>query len=556
MGKEKKKKVIVLLMYMIINCVKGKEFNVLNEVHLESNHLNIGTVRDMQGLRKKLGELEQMAGKLDNDTSLRLKIKTQFHISLDFGYIKTIDGHKQVKSQVFHNIKERAKMVESEMDELCNTRVKRSWEVLGDILNTITGVPSAQMHEEVIGRLDQLENSMNSVISHGTNMAQELKVNAALTYQNSQEIDSLSKIIAENVKEIEIIEENQIRISNIINFHSAATKLLELITLEIREAKNILLLGKMNKGDHNGMPASIIHEALDHAPLSDDLQPIFPRNETDKYYSLSIFKATCKSDRVYVTGRIPLIDPTRGRNLTLLTAKEKNSVEIDLTPFAFTLVDEISKTHAYLTMNDLGNCIDLNSKLLCSKRLITIDNNMKGKILVYDIAPELILVSAKGTTHVICNNKQTIFRYKEETISLVPRNCHMVHEHFQILQTQQIHHVFQNLTQKEPVFNYTEIDIMTSSSTQLSKVKQVQKELKTVQGNVLDIINNITSLQEQQGIQKLQRNHNYNRQRYTELGLISTIPTTSVVLLILILYSCYLTKRIQRLENDIGNLSK
>jgi len=551
MAKVKRKKVIQFL-FGFLPLVQSNE-HVLDSVYLENGHLNVGTVRDHGILLETLEKLKEKAENLDGNTNLMIKIRTTFDFSLDLTSTRKMTGHSVINNQVFKNLATRAQALIDQRKEICG-RSKRSWDILGDLLNDITGVPSAEMHNNVVQRLDTLDSGMNTIISHGKAMTQEIKATTLISLENSKQIEKMAGILDNNLQELQIIEQNQLVLANVMNFASNAERIMELASLELIQSENILLLAKMNKANERGLDKDTLRQAFNHT-IDADMRPA--TENTDVLYSLDIFQASCNERKIFLTCKIPLINKQKPRNLTLLTLKEKLTADTDLTQFAFRLTSLDRKKHSYMTLSDVEKCMDLDSFMICNKRDIEIDDSMTGRILVYDVTPNRIIINAQGDTFIHCNKNITLFNYQEPMISFIPSGCMVSHKFFSI---QDIETNNWGLTQADfrvPIFNFTMIDKDINFRTQHKMIKDIEGKMKFTENKLLNTVVNITRLQQQQldnerALHKQQQQHRKILHYSIGGGILFTGSfLTSVLLLCLcISITC---KKIRDLRNEVFN---
>jgi len=479
----------VSLILLFLHCSFAAKTNLQNlkPVFIENQHLNIGTVINLEEVKKSIHELLNVTTHLQEDKQLHISLQQHKNIGLHLGKWM-LPGTENRKFHVFTDIKERASHLIEHLESLCPR--KKRWDVLGDILNELTGVPSSSMHNTLKDKLETLNTEVNTIALHGLEMNKELQATNVLTNRNINEIRKLTDTVHYSFQELERIERNQVATFNMLNYYTNANAILELSQQQITRTESTMIRGLSHRADRFSIPPHIISSAIQHMNLSSNITPVF--NLTGSYYKEAITRVTCHGLKVFVTMRIPLININERRNLTLLSHKQKKSAKVDLTPFSFILINQHRQIHSYLTLSDFQKCLETKNRYVCNKRDIEIDNKEMGNLLIYDITPHRIIMHGTGEGHATCNRKMFNFILTTPVISLIPERCQVTHEHFMIHKT---HLNDFEYTKEEQTFdfafNYTSFDPQTNKQ-QLTALDNIQKNLIQLQEKSKELLVNQT----------------------------------------------------------------
>jgi len=551
-------KVRTLLSLIILNFLQltyHSPNHFLKSVHLESGHINVGTKISFQEIVSALNNLKKTATRLKDDKTLEIRLKTQNDMRYGFDLLNSkfyTYGKNNLRSDVFSNIETRTIETLHLYQSICG-RQKR-WDVLGNLLNELTGVPSHAMHNQVVHELNDLTHDMDTLIQQGIFLTKEVKLSTSRSKAVSKELKSFNQALTENVKEIEMIEKNQLALFNIVNFESTANRLLEFANQHYFMISDILIMAKSHKSTQTAIAPEIIKNALDQMTDA-TLQPI--TEDTLKYYDMAIFRGTCTHKAVFVSGKIPLINREEVRNLTLLTTDQKRQAKVDLSQYAFKITNNYKNTHAYLTFSDMERCLDAENFFVCSKRSIELNNKQEGLVLAYDITPNRILIDAQGMLFAICSKNTENLILHKPIISIVPDECHLTHEHFHVHKTHlnenfKNHTVHLNLT-----LNYMTIKADIDHTKRLERLHEMDEHLDSLQDNFTEILRNISLLENWQTLTTKERDRQQEEKILhinIGLGMIATIGLlviTIIITLICILKNKNQTQTLIAFKNDV-----
>ena len=336
------------------------------------------------------------------------------------------DPHKKRESQgllsVIKSCTSLVKQTKERFHELINStnmnnnREKRGIEFLGDVLSTITGVPSAQDHRKVIEMLWAVKAK-----SDGTDLLlkQSTKLNSQMleTLHLHEEKftifrDQMSVFDKAIGRHDEMLDKTILAISILAKVQASN----HAINAIIARAEQIL-----SKGDISRLSRYSISE-LDLGVLIDKIymrrrtsSPIFDRRSTHYYYSLKLAHTWVDASDLTLNTilQIPIARLAETQQLALL--ESSNILQNDL---HMAVVNEGRNEYRLLSSSDYSNCIHNPESTICQKREIKISprlgcvikqrncRNWADKV-VHDITNTEILISlpAPSKATLICDGK-------------------------------------------------------------------------------------------------------------------------------------------------------
>jgi len=527
---------IIALTLILLHPTKHNPINLLKDVALETQHINIGSKISLKVLKRAVQTVRNASLELQEDPMLQLQMN---HPEPDLtGWEYMIHKPQHVKKfQSFDDITNRANYIIEHLDSICSTRHKR-WDLLGELLNEATGVPTRQMHEHLKQQLNHIKEENTIIIQHGLEMNKTLTTTNTLTNRNLNKIKSLATTVDNNLHKIERMERNQVATFNMINFLSNSNSILDLAEHQIGRIEHVMALGINHQTSKFAISPKAIQLALNHH-MTPPLFPVF--NTTSQYYSQKFTQISCSQHELHVTMKIPLIDMNDLRTLTLINTLDRQNSKKNISPFTFKLLNPTNSFHSYFTMSDLEKCTETEKFFLCNKRMVEISNDKSGEIIIYDISPQRIMIDAKGEAFTICGKTSTHFKLEYPIIALLPQECQITHKYFKVHTT---HLLDQDLYESKHVNLTTKFNITRFNpedySPEHKKMNNLINSLDELQSNNLDIIKNLTILksfqennQKQYQIFKEQHEDHYKQGKRGIIISISVSSATGGIILLL-----------------------
>jgi len=484
---------VTLIYFTVLSLiVQTRALYSIKETLFENHHLAIATIIDLGKIEQALNELKNATEKLSHNKKLLFHKKERFNIGLTLPTNYLVQKRKPVKFQIFEDIAQRIEDQLYHINTFCSR--KKRWDVLGDLLNELTGVPSHDMHEKLNDKLQLLEDHQNVLITQGQQLANELKLTNIIASTGMKQMKDLTQIVEHTVGDIETIEENQLATFNVFNYMTNSEKILESSNRYMQQATELMQLGYLHQTNKFAISPETIKSAINHASFPQGLSPIF--DDAKEYYHHTLTRASCSGKKIHVTLKIPFFSANDSRNLTLLTRQEKREAEVDISPFAFKAINQQKEIHSYLTLSDLEKCMDTKTFILCNKREIEINNERFGKLLVYDISPHRILMEGEGQGFANCGRTRTRFELGSSVISIVPDDCQLTHRYFSLHSSQ--HTDFQDIKELQSrsfTFNFTITNDHVSHQNDKQDIARIKHKLQKLKDLHANVALNMTLLQ-------------------------------------------------------------
>ena len=249
-------------------------------------------------------------------------------------------------------------------------RDKRAFEILGSVLSTITGVPSASDHRQLLEqvRLMKLDSESISNIMEKQNTA-----NAKILerfHMHQEEMDALRGGLKTLYQGLNLQGTASTKISIALQILSETihvnTQLQEAITI----AKEILAKSDFDLLHRQSISPKALGDITDKIYLQRrNSTPVFSRSEIDQYYRLKLAHswAVAETYDIMTLLQIPIAVMSETHRAQVLDPH--NQIHPDL---SITAVNEGGNFFRYLSDTDYHNCIVTEGKKICQKRRIEI----------------------------------------------------------------------------------------------------------------------------------------------------------------------------------------
>ena len=317
------------------------------------------------------------------------------------------------------------------------TRKKRAINLMGSILNKLSGVPTGSMFKKIekailLNNEDISDiNQAQSKIAESTSLLtkQLLKTKEQLAHT----IRKTKFILKVNAHQ----DENWANMINFLNMQSEAERVLDEASLGYNKVSEALLLSKSHQISPKVLPIDDLREIIANISILDNpLSPLFNEEDAQKWYETKYTRSIWNMNTMTLEqiSNFPLINYGEEFEIFPVPHKLKLYSKVDLTEMAFFIKKD--NKHAYLTLNDIENCIPIRTGLhACNKRHIEINNNMLGKVLVYELTRQRIILDlpAGSTVYFNCRRTKTEKTATNESwIVFLPDSCSGKGEDFYI----------------------------------------------------------------------------------------------------------------------------
>ena len=249
-------------------------------------------------------------------------------------------------------------------------REKRAIEFLGEILSSITGVPSAQDYRKILQQVEAIKQEnqgtqglMSQLNAENRNIIDKLHYFDTKINLNSKNIGTI------NFK----ADHNEQEIISLFSMTNMAIKILQLVG-DINQ-----VIDQGNSIIHSGNSERLSHLALSPQKLSRTLSKIYKKRESTSpladhsslefYYQAKLAHSWVDSNSMSVNTliQIPIVNSKDVHRLELIPPTEQLFSGLSLM-----VVDSNNSTMRYLSRSDYAACWDAQSDMLCQKRKIQI----------------------------------------------------------------------------------------------------------------------------------------------------------------------------------------
>ena len=315
------------------------------------------------------------------------------------------------------------------------TMGKRSIDILGDLLHTVAGTPSRDMHEELVRKVDTIMNVVGKEGTRNIKLAQKVNILAHELEKENENLRLATQVIRTQKKRLDSLERLVYNLDNLIEFEASSNTLLRLADNVITKIDMVFMEGKNHYLSTHAISPTQMREIVQKAAFeASSLDPLFKKN-VEKYYTTKLARVTWEGTRLHVTVKIPLVNEREKYNIEAVTLVEKETAKVPLDDYVGRLKNEVTGGFSYLSLRDIRECNRLEmNELLCQRRLIEIRN---ADVLVYEISPTLILFDLEGSIsksmRLVCEGEKgmgTEIALEHPRVVKIPENCTVAHESF------------------------------------------------------------------------------------------------------------------------------
>ena len=322
-------------------------------------------MRDIQSLLYTLG---------NNTQHIQKKILTQV-IPNEIGSNKGKWNFQKEVVGILNENRNKIQVLLGKLDELAELpsdtgKTERAFELLGSVLSTITGVPSARDHRKVLEQIlavrEQQEGMLGLMKQQNRQDAQivkrfhsyETKFQRTETYINTinEHVNTNHNEIQQIVAVLSLITKTDAALLTISKAIDMATAIL------IASDSDRLSRFSISKPDLQALIAKLYNARTDSSPL-------FTGEHIESYYSLKLAHSwvSSKPFQINTVLQIPIFNTHSKHELDTLSPMNQLHADLPLV-----IVNYADNSFRYFSNSDYAHCEETNNFRLCQKRAIKI----------------------------------------------------------------------------------------------------------------------------------------------------------------------------------------
>jgi hypothetical protein len=286
-------------------------------------------------------------------------------------------------------------------------RDKRAFEFLGDLMSGLTGVPSADMHREVLEKLDllKLDNEGARELMARTNKVTK-EILHKLHFHEKRFNNFHTKIELVEKATLDLERSIDLILSLIAFQQTTAAEIYKLDEI-IFKMNNILLTGRMNLLSKYAIDETVLSSLIEKISVKNtELAPAIPPADSAEIYELPVTHSWSdkNTDTIYSLIQIPMIDFNDPQEVMILPTSLTLHPEMDIV-----LIDRIKNVYRFLSDSEYKNCLKIKKVSVCQKRYIEIfpdegcdihgrerlDCNRWDKLVIHDLHNTELLLHFK-----------------------------------------------------------------------------------------------------------------------------------------------------------------
>lgn len=283
------------------------------------------------------------------------------------GIMSIVENGEQLVKQVRLRYTE---LLETHDDDKNGKKQKRALEILGEFLNTITGVPSAHDHRMVLEKLNAiksrsegLENLLETNTALNRQMIQTLHLHEEKFDTYKTQLETFDHYIGKNENNIEKTIMSVSILAKVITMAQAFNSILA-------RSEQILARGDLEKLSRYSISELELGELMDKIYMRrKESQPIFDKGDCSYYYKLPLAHSWVDKEKKQINTilQIPVAHILQRHSLKLLSLT--NTIHDDL---HMAVVNTARNEYRFLSNSDFANCIPSPKGTICQKREINI----------------------------------------------------------------------------------------------------------------------------------------------------------------------------------------
>ena len=335
--------------------------------------------------------VNSLGRKADPDTKQIMKLLE--HLNLEIG----------LRENTFNKLFERSdSTVESDM-------TKRAIEFIGDILSSISGVPSARDHRRMLEKMQLLKLDASELQIFMKKTTDTNKAILSSMHFHDGAITANTEQIALAMDRINLQANKATRMLEILNFKTKIDLHMARVDHELQKASNILQDGRLGRVSENSISKNHLAAIIDKIILRQRiLRPVFEGQYVSNYFRLDTAHtwAEKESNTIYSLIQVPLADTSEKNAVTVL--RPDNILHTDL---ALAVINKKAGSYRYLSDSDYLKCVDQGVIKMCQKRNIAIQFDRScefrncpkwATIVVHDLTnTEILMILPPNQTAVL-----------------------------------------------------------------------------------------------------------------------------------------------------------
>ena len=413
-----------------------------------------------------------------------------------------------------------------------SVRSSRGLNIIGDLLHAVAGTPSADMHNNLIERVELLETKIDQTAATDSAMTDKIKILTDSLKDENEHLSDMTDVLKIHDDRIQKVEEREIQLHNLVEFNSLSLKIIGVAQENLRKIGTI---------DSDGKSSFLSVYAINTRELKGILQaialratvmtPIFHFN-LEKYYSHKLVRTSWRNGRLYTTLKIPLINSKESYHLKVISQTERERSKVDLTSLTLKAVNDVTGGFMYISESEFKECSRIEDKgILCQKRKIEMRS---PDVLAHELAPTQILVvrgsnTSSNVLKITCNSGEKNKLLGRAEIIHINEDCNALHKDFFIGKLE--------YTAKENIITREEEIQVTLKQEQYkapkdagNKIKGIEKGIKETETKLGIVSESIREMKERQESFNQQLQTHSNLIKYVGGGIsISTLVAIAVI---------------------------
>ena len=312
----------------------------------------------------------------------------------------TQTGLERLDNLFTHDSKSKGNLDEREIEQ----REKRAFEFLGDLMSGLTGVPTADMHREVLEKLDLLKldnEEARTIMARSTKLTKDILHKLHFHERTFKQFHTKLQLVETATINM---KKNIDLILSLIAFQQTTSA--EMYKLEdvVHSMNNILLNGKMNLLSEYAIDAKSLASLIDNIEIKNtELAPALSSADSAEFYRLPITHSWANKETytIYSLIQIPMVDFNDPQEVMILPTALTLHPEMDII-----LIDRIRNVYRFLSDSEYKDCLRIRQVSICQKRFVEIfpdsncdlhaanrlDCNRWDKLVVHDLHNTEILL--------------------------------------------------------------------------------------------------------------------------------------------------------------------
>ena len=319
---------------------------------------------------------------------------------------------------------------------------KRALEILGDLISSVTGVPSARDHRKLLEQLNLLKLDKDELEIVLRKSTETNKAILSSLHFHDEKIAANTNQLAVAMNRLNLQAGKATRMLEILNFKAKVDLMMVQVDQQISKAINILQDGRDGRVSENSISKANLISIIESIILKQRiLRPVFEGKDVYKYFKLDTSHtwADLESKTIFSLLQIPLADMSESNSITIL--KPNNVLHTDL---GLAVVNYKASYYRYLSNTDFLRCINHEKIKMCQKRNIEIDLDRAcnvrvcskwANIVAHDLTNSeiLMILPPNQTATLTCKDRDPVtVRLPAAGICKLSTSCSLISDLFMI----------------------------------------------------------------------------------------------------------------------------